>query len=65
MSSSFHLTECFGPVLGLMRSESFGETIVWKNQTPCGLTAGLHSLDPAEVALTTIVGLVRTGRELP
>jgi acyl-CoA reductase-like NAD-dependent aldehyde dehydrogenase len=48
-----------------MRSESFGETIAWQNQTPYGLTAGLHSLDPAEIALTTIVRLVRTRRELP
>jgi RHH-type proline utilization regulon transcriptional repressor/proline dehydrogenase/delta 1-pyrroline-5-carboxylate dehydrogenase len=48
--SSFHLTECFGPVLGVMRSESFGEAIAWQNQTPYGLTAGLHSLDPVEIA---------------
>jgi RHH-type transcriptional regulator, proline utilization regulon repressor / proline dehydrogenase / delta 1-pyrroline-5-carboxylate dehydrogenase len=47
--SSFHLTECFGPVLGLMRWESFEEAIAWQNQTPYGLTAGLHSLDPAEI----------------
>ena len=48
--SPFHLTECFGPVLGLMRSGSLDEAITWQNQTPFGLTAGLHSLDPAEIA---------------
>jgi RHH-type proline utilization regulon transcriptional repressor/proline dehydrogenase/delta 1-pyrroline-5-carboxylate dehydrogenase len=48
--SSFHLTECFGPVLGLMRSESLEQAIAWQNQTPYGLTAGLHSLDPAEIS---------------
>jgi len=49
--SSFHLTECFGPVLGLMRYESLQEAIAWQNQTPYGLTAGLHALDPVEIAL--------------
>ncbi len=48
--SPFHLSECFGPVLGLMRSESLDEAIAWQNQTPFGLTAGLHSLDPTEIA---------------
>jgi RHH-type proline utilization regulon transcriptional repressor/proline dehydrogenase/delta 1-pyrroline-5-carboxylate dehydrogenase len=48
--SSFHLSECFGPVLGLMRSESLDQAVDWQNQTPYGLTAGLHSLDPAEIA---------------
>lgn len=47
--SSFHLTECFGPVLGLMRAADLDEAIVWQNQPACGLTAGLQSLDPAEI----------------
>ena len=47
--SWFHQTECFGPVLGLMRASSLAEATTWQNATDFGLTAGLHSLDPAEV----------------
>lgn len=47
--SWFHLTECFGPVLGLMRAGSLEEAVAWQNATDYGLTAGLHSLDPDEV----------------
>ncbi len=49
--SSFHLTECFGPVLGLMRAADLDEAIALQNQPTYGLTAGLHSLDPAEIAI--------------
>ena len=48
--SWFHLTECFGPVLGLMRAESLAQATEWQNATDFGLTAGLHSLDPEETA---------------
>ncbi len=48
--SWFHLTECFGPVLGLMRADSLAQATDWQNATDFGLTAGLHSLDPDEVA---------------
>ncbi len=48
--SWFHRTECFGPVLGLMRAASLAEAVEWQNGTDFGLTAGLHSLDPAEQA---------------
>jgi RHH-type proline utilization regulon transcriptional repressor/proline dehydrogenase/delta 1-pyrroline-5-carboxylate dehydrogenase len=48
--SAFHLTECFGPVLGVMRADHLDEAIAWQNQPAYGLTAGLHSLDPAEIA---------------
>lgn len=48
--SWFHRTECFGPVLGLMRADSLAEAVAWQNNTAFGLTAGLHSLDPGEVA---------------
>jgi RHH-type proline utilization regulon transcriptional repressor/proline dehydrogenase/delta 1-pyrroline-5-carboxylate dehydrogenase len=48
--SWFHRTECFGPVLGLMRASSLTEATAWQNATDFGLTAGLHSLDPDEVA---------------
>lgn len=47
--SWFHLTECFGPVLGLMRADSLEQATEWQNATDFGLTAGLHSLDPDEV----------------
>ena len=48
--SWFHQTECFGPVLGLMRAADLGEAIAIQNDTPFGLTGGIHSLDEAEVA---------------
>jgi RHH-type proline utilization regulon transcriptional repressor/proline dehydrogenase/delta 1-pyrroline-5-carboxylate dehydrogenase len=47
--SWFHQTECFGPVLGLMRATSLDEAVRWQNDVEYGLTAGIHSLDPAEV----------------
>ena len=47
--SWFHQTECFGPVLGLMRADSLAQAIAWQNATAFGLTAGLHSLDPREI----------------
>ncbi len=48
--SWFHRTECFGPVLGLMRASSLQQATEWQNATDYGLTAGLHSLDPTEIA---------------
>ena len=47
--SSFHTTEVFGPVLGLMRAKALDEAIELQNGTAYGLTGGLHSLDPAEI----------------
>jgi RHH-type proline utilization regulon transcriptional repressor/proline dehydrogenase/delta 1-pyrroline-5-carboxylate dehydrogenase len=47
--SPFHLTECFGPVLGIMRAVDLDEAMRWQNQPAYGLTAGLHALDPAEI----------------
>ncbi len=47
--SWFHRTECFGPVLGVMRANDLDHAIELQNATPFGLTGGLHSLDPAEV----------------
>lgn len=46
-----HQTEFFGPVLGLMRAESFMEAIELANGTRYGLTSGLHSLDAREQEL--------------
>lgn len=47
--SFFHQTECFGPVLGLMRAATLDEAVDLQNGTPFGLTGGLHSLDEDEV----------------
>ncbi len=47
--SEFHHVEYFGPVLGLMAADSLEQAIEWQNGTRFGLTAGLHSLDAAEV----------------
>jgi len=43
-----HLNEWFGPVLGVMVATNLDEAITWQNQTPYGLTGGLHSLDEDE-----------------
>ncbi|MHB1290480.1 proline dehydrogenase family protein, partial [Georgenia sp.] len=48
--SFFHLTECFGPVLGIMRARTLGEAVALQNATAFGLTGGLHSLDEDEIA---------------
>jgi RHH-type proline utilization regulon transcriptional repressor/proline dehydrogenase/delta 1-pyrroline-5-carboxylate dehydrogenase len=47
--SWFHQTECFGPVLGLMRAPDLDTAVTWQNTTPFGLTGGIHSLDEREV----------------
>ena len=47
--SWFHMTECFGPVLGVMRAENLDEAVTMQNATPYGLTGGIHSLDEAEI----------------
>ncbi len=47
--SWFHLTECFGPVLGLMRADSLDHALALQNAPIYGLTGGLHSLDPKEI----------------
>ena len=48
--SFFHLTECFGPVLGIMRARDLDDALALQNAPEFGLTGGLHSLDPDEVA---------------
>jgi RHH-type proline utilization regulon transcriptional repressor/proline dehydrogenase/delta 1-pyrroline-5-carboxylate dehydrogenase len=48
--SWFHQTECFGPVLGLVRADSLAEAVDLQNATLYGLTGGIHSLDDDEVA---------------
>ena len=47
--SWFHQTECFGPVLGVIRADDLDHAIRIQNGTPFGLTGGLHSLDDAEI----------------
>jgi RHH-type proline utilization regulon transcriptional repressor/proline dehydrogenase/delta 1-pyrroline-5-carboxylate dehydrogenase len=49
--SYFHLTEFFGPVLGVMTAETLEEAIAIQNEVDYGLTAGLHSLDTEELGL--------------
>ena len=48
--SYFHLTEFFGPVLGVMHARDLDEAIRMQNAVDYGLTAGLHSLDSDEIA---------------
>jgi RHH-type proline utilization regulon transcriptional repressor/proline dehydrogenase/delta 1-pyrroline-5-carboxylate dehydrogenase len=48
--SWFQRTECFGPVLGLIRARNLDDAIAIQNDTDFGLTAGLHSLDEEEIA---------------
>ena len=47
--SHFHRTECFGPVLGVMRADDLDDAIVLQNDVAFGLTGGIFSLDPHEV----------------
>ena len=47
--SWFARTECFGPVLGLVRAESLDHAIAIQNASAYGLTGGIHTLDPSEV----------------
>lgn len=48
--SRTHLTEYFGPVLGIMTATSLEEAIEIQNEVDYGLTAGLHTLEPDELA---------------
>jgi len=48
--SYFHLTEFFGPVLGILHADSLSEAIDIQNAVEYGLTAGLHSLNSDELA---------------
>ncbi|MBG6182526.1 RHH-type proline utilization regulon transcriptional repressor/proline dehydrogenase/delta 1-pyrroline-5-carboxylate dehydrogenase [Arthrobacter sp. CAN_A214] len=47
--STYHLTEYFGPILGVMTAETLEEAIAIQNEVDYGLTAGLHSLNPSEI----------------
>jgi RHH-type proline utilization regulon transcriptional repressor/proline dehydrogenase/delta 1-pyrroline-5-carboxylate dehydrogenase len=43
-----HMTEFFGPLLGVMRADDLDQAIELVNATGYGLTSGLESLDPRE-----------------
>lgn len=51
--SWFAQAECFGPVLGVMRARDLEAAVDISNQSELGLTGGLHSLDPREIAYWT------------
>jgi RHH-type proline utilization regulon transcriptional repressor/proline dehydrogenase/delta 1-pyrroline-5-carboxylate dehydrogenase len=57
--SFFHMTEVFGPVLGIMRAKDLDQAIKYQNATDYGLTAGIHSLDNQE--LMTWINSVNNG----
>lgn len=48
--SEYHLTEYFGPILGVMTAETLEEAVDMVNEVDYGLTSGLHSLDRGEMA---------------
>ncbi len=47
--SFMHTTECFGPVLAVMRANHLDHAIELANGTTYGLTSGIHSLDTREI----------------
>ncbi|MEU4208143.1 bifunctional proline dehydrogenase/L-glutamate gamma-semialdehyde dehydrogenase [Rothia terrae] len=49
--SEYHMTEYFGPILGVMTAKTLEEAIELQNAPDYGLTAGLHSLDADELEL--------------
>lgn len=49
VDSWFHRTECFGPVLGVMRASDLDDAIRIQNSSAFGLTGGIQTLDPDEV----------------
>lgn len=49
--SWYRTNECFGPVLGLIRADNLRHAIRIQNASSFGLTGGIHSLDPEEIAL--------------
>ncbi|MEU1972573.1 bifunctional proline dehydrogenase/L-glutamate gamma-semialdehyde dehydrogenase [Microbacterium sp. NPDC019599] len=49
--SRFHREEFFGPVLGVMHAPSLTEAIELQNAVAYGLTAGLHTQNPDDLAL--------------
>jgi|TARA_B110000881_G_scaffold221294_1_gene249945 RHH-type proline utilization regulon transcriptional repressor/proline dehydrogenase/delta 1-pyrroline-5-carboxylate dehydrogenase len=50
-TSWYKNTECFGPVLGLIRANDLDHAIRIQNDSDFGLTGGIHSLDAREIAI--------------
>lgn len=48
--SEYHLTEYFGPILGVMTARNLDEAVEIVNEVDYGLTSGLHSLDQGEIS---------------
>ncbi len=49
--SWFRRTECFGPVLGIIRATDLEHAIRIQNDSEFGLTGGIHTLDAREIAI--------------
>ena len=49
-NSWFRSTECFGPVLGIVRATSVEHAMRIQNDSEFGLTGGIHTLDLREIA---------------
>jgi RHH-type proline utilization regulon transcriptional repressor/proline dehydrogenase/delta 1-pyrroline-5-carboxylate dehydrogenase len=49
--SRFHREEFFGPVLGIMHANSLAQALEFQNAVDYGLTAGLHTQNPEDLAL--------------
>ncbi|WP_371931477.1 proline dehydrogenase family protein [Glutamicibacter sp. MNS18] len=47
--SEYHLTEYFGPILGVMTADTLEQAVAIVNEIDYGLTSGLHSLDADEL----------------
>jgi RHH-type proline utilization regulon transcriptional repressor/proline dehydrogenase/delta 1-pyrroline-5-carboxylate dehydrogenase len=47
--SWYHHTECFGPIVGVIRADDIDHATDIQNAVAFGLTGGLHSLDEAEI----------------
>lgn len=48
--SRFHTEEFFGPVLGIMHASTLERAVELQNAVAYGLTAGLHTQDPGDLA---------------
>ncbi|MGZ0654484.1 proline dehydrogenase family protein [Coraliomargarita sp. W4R72] len=49
--SWYRRTECFGPVLGVIRANDLEDAIRIQNDSDFGLTGGIHSLDAREITI--------------
>jgi len=49
-NSTSHMTEYFGPILSIMTAPNLEAAIALQNSVDYGLTTGIHSLDPVEIA---------------